>query len=98
LHRAVEVQVGGRWLLVDATHDSALAAGGLTIAEWDGTTDTAPVHPVLGRRLVEGEDNDEIRAAQGEIDAWVKRCAPEVLMSWRSAYIDWLRTIRALVG
>jgi hypothetical protein len=83
--------------LVDATHDSALAAGGLTVADWSGTNETAPAHPVLGRRLVEGEDDDEIRSAQGEINAWVESCAPEVLKSWRSAYIDWLRNIRVLI-
>jgi transglutaminase-like putative cysteine protease len=94
LHRAVEVTVEDRWVLVDATHDSALAAGGLTVSEWNGKLATAPAHPVLGRTLVEGEDNDEIRATQGEINTWVNSCAPEVLKTWRSAYIDWLRNIR----
>jgi hypothetical protein len=96
LHKAVEVMLESRWLLVDATHDSPLGAGGLTVAEWSGTTETAPAYPVLGRRLVEGEDNDEIRAAQAEISTWVNSCAPEVLNSWRSAYLKWLCDIRPL--
>ena len=48
VHSATEVLIGGRWVLVDATHDPALAPAGLTIAVWDGVGDTVPAYPPLG--------------------------------------------------
>ncbi|MFD7924006.1 transglutaminase domain-containing protein [Streptomyces sp. NPDC059740] len=48
VHSATEVLIGGRWVLVDATHDPALAPAGLTVAAWDGVGDTVPAYPPLG--------------------------------------------------
>ena len=36
IHSAAEVWIGGRWVLIDATHDPPLVRGGLTVADWDG--------------------------------------------------------------
>ncbi|MFH8987126.1 HAD-IA family hydrolase [Streptomyces sp. NPDC017940] len=47
VHTAVEARVDGKWLLVDATHDPALAALGLTVAEWDTRTSICARPPRL---------------------------------------------------
>lgn len=50
LHLAIQVNVDGRWLLVDATWDPALKAAGLEMTEnWDGMSDTKIGVPALGR-------------------------------------------------
>lgn len=47
-HTAVQVLVEDRWLLVDATHDPALADLGLTVGRWDGESATEPAYPAVG--------------------------------------------------
>jgi transglutaminase-like putative cysteine protease len=53
MHSAVQVRLGERWTLLDATHDPLLSAE-LTVADWDGSSDTPPAYepvgPILGRR------------------------------------------------
>ena len=95
LHRAVEVWRRGRWVLVDATHDPALASGGLTVGAWDGTSSTAPAYPSVGPRLLEGRDSAEIEDALARIGRWVDACPSPVLARWRRSYIQWLRDVRA---
>jgi hypothetical protein len=87
--------VDGRWRLVDATHDSGLRGSGLTVANWDGVTSTEPAYPVIGPVLVEGQHDEAIRAAQDDVGAWVRACPSHALGAWRSAYIDWLQTVRS---
>ncbi|MFF8960844.1 transglutaminase domain-containing protein [Streptomyces sp. NPDC014894] len=49
VHSAAEVLIDGRWTLVDACHDPALAAAGLTVAWWDGSAvGTAAAYSPLG--------------------------------------------------
>lgn len=48
VHTAVQAHIGDRWLLVDATHDPALAKLGLTVGHWDGRSDTQPAYPASG--------------------------------------------------
>lgn len=48
VHTAVQVLVEDRWLLVDATHDPALADLGLTVGRWDGESATEPAYPAVG--------------------------------------------------
>ncbi|WP_330173018.1 hypothetical protein OG875_05065 [Streptomyces sp. NBC_01498] len=48
VHTACEIRLDGAWVLVDPTHDPELAAAGLTVADWDGLTDTAPAYPPCG--------------------------------------------------
>jgi len=94
VHRAIEVRVEERWLLVDPTHDPALAQGGFTVADWDGRFDTPPAYTPLGPRLIEGIDDAEIDLALVEITRWTELCEPELLASWRSAYAGWLTEVR----
>jgi transglutaminase-like putative cysteine protease len=94
VHRAVQVRLGDEWVLVDATHDPALAAGGLTVATWDGAGPTAPAYPMIGPLLVEAEDRAELDAALAEVRAWLDACDPALLAAWRTAYARWLRSLR----
>lgn len=48
VHTAVQVRDGDRWLVVDATYDPALADLGLTVGQWDGTSETEPAYPAIG--------------------------------------------------
>ncbi|UFU06606.1 transglutaminase domain-containing protein [Ruania halotolerans] len=44
IHTAVQVRVDDRWIVVDATHDPALANLGLTVGRWDGRAATEPAY------------------------------------------------------
>ena len=46
----------GKWILVDATHDPALAALGLAVGHWDGASATDPAYQALGSILPHGHD------------------------------------------
>ena len=96
VHRTVEVRLRDRWLLVDATHDPALARGGLAVADWDGSSETPIAYPQLGPRFVEGIDDAEMAQALVEITRWTEACDPEVLARWRSAYVRWIHQARAV--
>jgi hypothetical protein len=94
LHRAVQACIDGEWLLVDATHDSPLAVGGLTVAEWDGSGPTEPAYPLTGPVFVEGRDDTYIQAALSEIKNWTTKCHPGHLERWRESYITWIAALR----
>ena len=94
LHRAVEALIDGEWKLVDATHDAALAVGGLTVADWDGRRPTEPAYRPRGPILVEGRDQDQIDAMLAEITAWTASCDALALHRWRTSYVAWLASVR----
>lgn len=52
VHTAVQARVGNRWLLVDATHDPALAKLGLTVGHWDAKSATQPAYAASGPVIV----------------------------------------------
>lgn len=94
MHRAVEVWSRRGWILVDATHDPALARAGLTVTEWDGISSTQAAYPPVGPLWVEGRDSDEIANGLARVRRWVDACPPLVLERWREAYIRWLDQAR----
>src|SRR5690606_9977854 len=51
IHTAVQAHVGGRWVLVDATHDPPLDALGLPVGRWDGRSATEPAYQPIGPRV-----------------------------------------------
>ncbi|UEJ84337.1 transglutaminase domain-containing protein [Brachybacterium halotolerans subsp. kimchii] len=75
VHTAVQVRVVDRWLLVDATHDPALADLGLTVGRWDGESATEPAYPAVGpvvvldRRGRSAELDDVLSRIAGEVEA-----------------------------
>lgn len=56
VHTAVQVLLSGKWILVDATHDPALAALGLAMGHWDGVSETEPAYQALGSIFPHGCD------------------------------------------
>ena len=74
VHTAVEVEISGRWLLVDATHDPPLARGGLTVSEWDGIGETMSAYPPQGPLWREGRDDAMIANALATIAARLRAC------------------------
>lgn len=56
IHTAVQARIGGRWALVDATHDPPLGALGLPIGHWGGRGETEPAYRPIGPCVVIGED------------------------------------------
>jgi hypothetical protein len=95
LHRAVEARWHGGWILVDPTHDVSFAAGGLTVAEWDGLTSSVGAYPHAGPVLVEGVDDRRISIAVEQVAAWVSERDPATMASWRRSYADWLQGVSA---
>lgn len=85
VHTAVEVLISGRWTLVDATHDPALSALGLTVATWDGLTPTVPAYPPVGR-VWRGDGPEPLPAA------WPPD--QEAGRRYRAAFNRWLNTAR----
>jgi transglutaminase-like putative cysteine protease len=85
LHRAVQVGIGGNWILVDATHDPPLGRGGLTVGHWDGSAPTEPAYPPAGPLLVEGLDDEAIRLELEQISRWVRETDPAVVGRWHAA-------------
>lgn len=63
LHSAVEVIIGERRCLVDATHDPPLRNLGLTVSAWDGYGSTLPAYPPASHIWREGEDTHAIDEA-----------------------------------
>jgi hypothetical protein len=86
VHTALEVCRGDRWVLVDATHDPALAAAGLTVVSWDGENSTPPAYPPAGPLWRAGDDTPEphLPAFPSESDG----------RQYRTAYNQWLNTVR----
>ena len=85
-HIACRVQIGGRWVLVDATWDPPLKKGGFPINEnWDGYSETrCAVKPLRSavrtafcrtatNEACRTESEAELRPLDGEKDHWVAR-------------------------
>ncbi|MEU0857502.1 hypothetical protein ABZ352_18965 [Streptomyces griseofuscus] len=89
VHTAVEIRLGAAWVLVDATHDPALAAAGFTVADWDGLTDTVPAYPPAGPIWREGDATPEPvpNACRGAADPGAGR-------AYQLAFNQWLRAER----
>jgi hypothetical protein len=58
-HSCLRVWIGGRWTLVDATWDPALAAAGFVAPRWDGTSDTPCAVAPLAAPEVEFETAED---------------------------------------
>jgi hypothetical protein len=91
VHRAVQVRVGGTWVLADATHHPGLRRTPLPVSDWDGKHDTKPGHPPAGPVIVEEAAPDEARQAREQVRRWTTSCPPQVLARWKSEYIAWLK-------
>ncbi|HEX3493515.1 MAG TPA: transglutaminase family protein [Streptosporangiaceae bacterium] len=91
VHRAVQVRVGGTWVLADAAHHPGLRGSALRVCDWDGRRDSEPGFPPAGPLIAGQLAADQISAACEEITSWTRKCPPEVMARWRSAYIGWLR-------
>ncbi|MEV0623687.1 transglutaminase family protein [Nonomuraea sp. NPDC050404] len=89
VHSAVEVLIEGRWTLVDATHDPPLAAAGLTVAEWDGITDTIPAYEPRGPLWRPGDGPEPVPNAGVDENAVVDRGN-----RYQKAFNRWLREVR----
>jgi hypothetical protein len=91
VHRAVQVHVGGTWVLADATHHPGLRRTPLPVSDWDGRHDTKPAYPLAGPMIVEESAHAAAWQAREQVRLWTTSCPTEVLVRWRSAYIAWLR-------
>lgn len=91
LHRAVQVRIGGAWVLADTTNHPGLRGTPLLVSDWDGRGDTVPNFPPAGPMIVEESEPEELRRALERVWLWTGSCPPDVLSRWRSAYIAWLR-------
>ncbi|MEW1551497.1 hypothetical protein [Streptomyces tsukubensis] len=87
VHSAAEVELGGRWVLVDATHDPGLGAAGLAVAEWDGETGTVPAYPPAGPVWRPGDGPEPI---PNPGSAGPDPAGPR----YRAAFNRWLREAR----
>lgn len=86
IHTAVQAHVGGRWVLVDATHDPALGALGLTVGRWDGRSETGPAYQPVGPCVVLGQDgpgSTELQEAMERIGRQVAATRPELITQYR---------------
>jgi transglutaminase-like putative cysteine protease len=91
VHRAVQVRIGARWILADATHHPGLRGTPLAVSDWDGRHDTAPAHTPIGQVIAEDEDPVAAKLIRGRAQQWISSCPQGLLVRWRSAYIAWLR-------
>jgi transglutaminase-like putative cysteine protease len=91
VHRAVQVRIGGTWVLADATHHPGLRGTGLRVSDWDGRLDTQPGYPPVGPVIVEDVARDAARQAREQVQVWTASCPVQVLARWRAAYIAWLK-------
>jgi hypothetical protein len=83
LHRAVQLLVGGKWVLVDSTHHPGLRNTRLLVSEWDGQHDTQPGYRPLGPALIESLAPAAVRQACEEVRCWTASC-PEAVAAWRA--------------
>ncbi len=86
IHTAVQAHVGGRWILVDATHDPSLGALGLTVGRWDGRSETGPAYQPVGPCVVLGQDgpgSTELQEAMERIGRQVAATHPELITQYR---------------
>lgn len=87
VHSAVEVRIGDRWILTDATHDPPLVRAGLMVAHWDGWNDTAPAYEPLSDRWIDGRDDAEVERTISELLAPV---TTQAARAYRQAFNRWL--------
>lgn len=90
VHTALEARLGDRWVLVDATHDPALASAGLTVASWDGQNPTSPAYLPTGPLWRSGDASPEPQLPVFPSLSVGRR--------YQTAYNRWLNTIRQAVG
>lgn len=89
LHRAVQLRLAAKWVLVDCTHQAALRGTPLVVSDWDGQRDTEPAYPPMGDLIIEALDPARVSDACEEIRQWTASC-PAALSAWRIAYSAWL--------
>lgn len=87
VHTAVEILLDGRWVLMDATHDPPLAVAGLTVADWDGATDTVPAYPPIGPLWRPGDGQEPAPNGGAVADEGAGR-------AYRRAFNRWLAGAR----
>lgn len=86
IRTAVQVHVGGRWVLVDATHDPRLGTLGLTVGRWDGRSATEPAYQPIGPCVVLGQDGPgsaQLQEASERIERLVEATRPELITQYR---------------
>ncbi|PCC38825.1 hypothetical protein CIK66_12965 [Brachybacterium alimentarium] len=85
VHTAVQVLLSGKWILVDATHDPALAALGLAVGHWDGASATEPAYQALGSILPHGHDGllRDLDEAIERIGEQVEATDPELIVRYQ---------------
>lgn len=88
VHTACEILLGGRWTPVDATHDPALAAAGLTVADWDGLTDSVPAYEPAGPLWRPGDGPEPVPNGGAVPSVSAGR-------AYQRAFNQWLRQVRA---
>lgn len=67
IHAAAQARIGGTWVTVDPTHDSALPDPPFVVATWDGATDTDVAYEPESPVWIDGVDDEERLAAWREI-------------------------------
>lgn len=103
-HLACQVEVEGRWVLVDATWDPPLQSAGFPVnLHWDGKSDTLPaVTPVPVRinpddppttHIVHEKPDDRIRIKKSVPDNRLESVI-RVRETFLNALNDWLETLR----
>lgn len=92
-HAFLEVSMNGRWMIVDATWDSALKDV-LSINDWDGVSDTSVAVSVIelfslerSKQIMEIENLDETKKDlekngdfYGAFNEWLKSVRSRVLL------------------
>ncbi|MEV0615658.1 transglutaminase family protein [Nonomuraea sp. NPDC050404] len=89
VHSAAEVLIDGRWALVDATHDPPLAAAGLAVGVWDGSTDTVPAYEPRGPLWRAGDGPEPMPNADVS-----ERTDADSDNRYQTAFNRWLHEIR----
>lgn len=91
VHTATQVQLGDEWLLVDATHDPALARLGLAVSQWDGRTSTGGAYSTLGPWFPHDD-----AAAMARLEQVSERIGREVAETDADVVQQYLRELNAL--
>ncbi len=94
VHTALEVFLGQRWRLMDATHDPPLAAIGLTVNDWEGQDGTQPAFVPLGPVWQVGVDNEAIASAVATIRARYTDDVSARALRYQTAFNRWLDMAR----
>ncbi|GAA1299715.1 MULTISPECIES: transglutaminase domain-containing protein [Brachybacterium] len=85
VHTAVQVLLSGKWILVDATHDPALAELGLAVGHWDGASATVPAYQAVGSVFPHGRGglSRELDEALERIGQQVETADPELIARYQ---------------